>query len=120
MTEYVHGYATPEQGTARRAGGALAAPPNPRRPAARIAAVLFWVWPPYLVWKSELAHGFYGSGLVLVVSSCCSSCVSPRDDLGPTRRSWASCSAWLVADAPDSADRRPRPVVALAAAGRLA
>jgi hypothetical protein len=34
-------------------------------PAARIAAVLFWVWPPYLVWKSERAHGFYGSGLVL-------------------------------------------------------
>ena len=35
-------------------------------PAARIAAVLVWVWPPYLVWKSERAHGFYGSGLVLV------------------------------------------------------
>jgi hypothetical protein len=35
-------------------------------PAARIAAVLLWVWPPYLVWKSERAHGFYGSGLVLV------------------------------------------------------
>jgi 4-amino-4-deoxy-L-arabinose transferase-like glycosyltransferase len=34
-------------------------------PAARIAAVLLWVWPPYLVWKSERAHGFYGSGLVL-------------------------------------------------------
>ena len=35
-------------------------------PAARVAAVLLWVWPPYLVWKSERAHGFYGSGLVLV------------------------------------------------------
>ena len=35
-------------------------------PAARIAAVFFWVWPPYLVWKSERAHGFYGSGLVFV------------------------------------------------------
>ena len=34
-------------------------------PGARIAAVLLWVWPPYLVWKSERAHGFYGSGLVL-------------------------------------------------------
>ena len=30
------------------------------------SAVLLWVWPPYLVWKSERAHGFYGSGLVLV------------------------------------------------------
>jgi len=35
-------------------------------PAARIAAVLFCVWPPYLAWKSDRAHGFYGSGLVLV------------------------------------------------------
>ena len=35
-------------------------------PAARIAAVFFWVWPPYLVWKSERAHGFYGSGLVFI------------------------------------------------------
>ena len=35
-------------------------------PAARIAAVLFWIWPAYLVWKSTRAHGFYGSGLVLV------------------------------------------------------
>jgi Dolichyl-phosphate-mannose-protein mannosyltransferase len=35
-------------------------------PGASAAAVLFWVWPPYLVWKSERAHGFYGSGLVLV------------------------------------------------------
>ena len=35
-------------------------------PAARIAAVFFWVWPPYLVWKSDRAHGFYGSGLVFV------------------------------------------------------
>lgn len=35
-------------------------------PAARIAGVLLWVWPPYLVWKSGRAHGFYGSGLVLV------------------------------------------------------
>jgi hypothetical protein len=35
-------------------------------PAATAAGVLLWVWPPYLVWKSERAHGFYGSGLVLV------------------------------------------------------
>ena len=35
-------------------------------PAARIAAVFFWVWPPYLVWKSDRAHGFYGSGLVFI------------------------------------------------------
>lgn len=35
-------------------------------PAASAAAVLLWVWPPYLVWKSERMHGFYGSGLVLV------------------------------------------------------
>jgi Dolichyl-phosphate-mannose-protein mannosyltransferase len=34
-------------------------------PAAAIAAALFWVWPPYLIWKSDRAHGFYGSGLVL-------------------------------------------------------
>ena len=33
---------------------------------ARIAAVLFWVWPAYLAWKSDRAHGFYGSGFVLV------------------------------------------------------
>ena len=31
-----------------------------------MAAVLLWVWPPYLIWKSERAHGFYGSGLVYV------------------------------------------------------
>ena len=35
-------------------------------PAATAAAALLWVWPPYLVWKSDRAHGFYGSGLVLV------------------------------------------------------
>ena len=35
-------------------------------PAASVAAVLLWVWPPYLMWKSDRAHGFYGSGLVLV------------------------------------------------------
>ena len=34
-------------------------------PAAAVAAVLFWVFPFYLVWKSVRAHGFYGSGLVL-------------------------------------------------------
>ena len=28
--------------------------------------MLFWVWPPYLVWKSDRAHGFYGSGLVFI------------------------------------------------------
>jgi hypothetical protein len=35
-------------------------------PAASVAAVLLWIWPPYLIWKSDRAHGFYGSGLVLV------------------------------------------------------
>jgi Dolichyl-phosphate-mannose-protein mannosyltransferase len=34
-------------------------------PAASAAALLFWVWPPYLIWKSVRAHGFYGSGIVL-------------------------------------------------------
>jgi 4-amino-4-deoxy-L-arabinose transferase-like glycosyltransferase len=34
-------------------------------PAARIAAVLFWIWPSYFVWRSTRAYGFYGSGLVL-------------------------------------------------------
>jgi 4-amino-4-deoxy-L-arabinose transferase-like glycosyltransferase len=34
-------------------------------PAARFAAVLFWLWPAYFVWKSTRAHGFYGSTLVL-------------------------------------------------------
>jgi Dolichyl-phosphate-mannose-protein mannosyltransferase len=29
------------------------------------AAVLFWIWPAYFVWKSTRAHGFYGSELVL-------------------------------------------------------
>ena len=34
-------------------------------PAARIGAVVFAVWPAYLIWKSTHAHGFYGSALVL-------------------------------------------------------
>jgi hypothetical protein len=34
-------------------------------PAARLAAVLFWIWPAYLVWKSTRAHGFYGAATVL-------------------------------------------------------
>ena len=34
-------------------------------PAASVAAVLFWIWPSYMVWKSMRAHGFYGSALVL-------------------------------------------------------
>jgi hypothetical protein len=29
------------------------------------AALLFWLWPTYFVWKSTRAHGFYGSELVL-------------------------------------------------------
>jgi hypothetical protein len=29
------------------------------------AALLFWIWPTYFVWKSTRAHGFYGSELVL-------------------------------------------------------
>jgi hypothetical protein len=36
-------------------------------PAAAVAAVVFWVFPFYLVWKSVRAHGFYGSGLVLTL-----------------------------------------------------
>jgi 4-amino-4-deoxy-L-arabinose transferase-like glycosyltransferase len=36
--------------------------------AAAFAAVLFWVWPSYLVWKSTRAHGFYGAGLVLTLT----------------------------------------------------
>ncbi len=36
-------------------------------PAASIAAVVFWVFPAYLVWKSIRAHGFYASGLVLAL-----------------------------------------------------
>jgi hypothetical protein len=36
-------------------------------PAAAVAAVLFWVWPSYLVWKSTRAHGFYGAALVLAL-----------------------------------------------------
>jgi hypothetical protein len=34
-------------------------------PAARVAAVLFWIWPAYFVWRSTKAYGFYDSGLVL-------------------------------------------------------
>ena len=34
-------------------------------PAATFAGALLWVWPPYLIWKSDRVHGFYGSGLVL-------------------------------------------------------
>lgn len=34
-------------------------------PAAAAAAVLFWVWPAYSIWKSLRAHGFYASGVVL-------------------------------------------------------
>jgi hypothetical protein len=30
-----------------------------------VAALLFWIWPSYFVWKSTRAHGFYGSELVL-------------------------------------------------------
>ena len=36
-------------------------------PAALAAGVLFWVWPPYLLWKTARAHGFYSSSLVLVL-----------------------------------------------------
>ena len=35
------------------------------RSRAVVAAVLFWIWPAYFVWKSTRAHGFYGSELVL-------------------------------------------------------
>ena len=36
-------------------------------PGASVAAVVFWVFPAYLVWKSIRAHGFYASGLVLAL-----------------------------------------------------
>jgi 4-amino-4-deoxy-L-arabinose transferase-like glycosyltransferase len=32
------------------------------------AAVLFWIWPTYFLWKSERAHGFYGSELFLALA----------------------------------------------------
>jgi hypothetical protein len=35
--------------------------------AARLGAVLFLVWPSYVVWKSTRAHGFYGAALVLAL-----------------------------------------------------
>ncbi len=28
------------------------------------AALLIWVWPPFLIWKLEIWHGFYGSGVL--------------------------------------------------------
>lgn len=34
-------------------------------PYALLGAALFWAWPPYLLWKSTRAHGFYGLALVL-------------------------------------------------------
>jgi hypothetical protein len=33
-------------------------------PAAAAAAVLFWLWPSYAIWKSMRAHGFYATGIV--------------------------------------------------------
>jgi 4-amino-4-deoxy-L-arabinose transferase-like glycosyltransferase len=36
-------------------------------PAALIAALAFWLWPSYLVWKSTRAHGFYGAATVLAL-----------------------------------------------------
>lgn len=37
-------------------------------PAATTAAVLFWIAPAYLVWKSTRAHGFYGTAIVLALA----------------------------------------------------
>jgi 4-amino-4-deoxy-L-arabinose transferase-like glycosyltransferase len=34
-------------------------------PYARLGAGVFWVWSPYVVWKSTRAHGFYGAAVVL-------------------------------------------------------
>ena len=34
-------------------------------PAARIAAALFWLWPPFLVWWSTKERAYFGTGLVL-------------------------------------------------------
>ena len=28
------------------------------------AALLFWIWPPYLLWKLQIWHGFYGAGVL--------------------------------------------------------
>lgn len=38
-------------------------------PGAQVAAVVFWIWPAYLVWRSTREYGFYGSALVLSLSS---------------------------------------------------
>jgi 4-amino-4-deoxy-L-arabinose transferase-like glycosyltransferase len=33
-------------------------------PQARVAALLMWVWPPYLIWKLDHWHGSYGTALL--------------------------------------------------------
>ena len=34
-------------------------------PAARVAATLFWVWPPFSVWWSTKSRGYFASGVVI-------------------------------------------------------
>ena len=29
-----------------------------------VAGLLLWIWPPFLLWKLQIWHGFYGSGLL--------------------------------------------------------
>ncbi len=47
------------------------------------AAVLFWIAPAYVIWKSTRAHGFYGSALVL---TCLMLLLVLRLDERPTHR----------------------------------
>src|SRR5262245_8743228 len=32
--------------------------------AAVVAGCVMWIWPPYVIWKVDIWHGFYASGLV--------------------------------------------------------
>jgi hypothetical protein len=29
-----------------------------------VAGLVFWIWPPYLIWKLNVWHGFYGTGVL--------------------------------------------------------
>ena len=61
-------------------------------PAARIGAALFWIWPPFLVWWSTKARGFYGSGLVLGLAALLLVCAFASATRSETPRCSASCS----------------------------
>ena len=71
-------------------------------PGARLAAALFWVWPPFLVWWSTKSRGvLYGSGLVIGAGSrCCSrfGCASATRSATP-RCSASSLGLGVVGDA---------------------